>query len=96
MNQRAFSECFENRTDGSDFSLRGPACFMGGSSGSPAQDFRILGVDGQKTALKSAEEGAVTVVEKLSRGRKLTNDQITDTILKYGNLESLETETLRL
>ena len=41
-------------------------------------------------ALKEAEEGAVVVVDKLSRGRKLTDEQITDTVLEYGEVEVFE------
>lgn len=41
-------------------------------------------------ALREAEEGAVVVVDKLSRGRKLTDEQITDTVLEYGEVEVFE------
>ena len=41
-------------------------------------------------ALRKAEEGAVIVIEKLARGRKLSDSEITDTVLEYGDLEALE------
>ncbi len=41
-------------------------------------------------ALRESEEGAVVVVEKLARGRKLTNEQITRTVIELGNTESFE------
>ncbi len=41
-------------------------------------------------ALRSAEEGAVVVVDRLSRGRKLTDGQITDTVLEYGDVGAFE------
>ncbi len=41
-------------------------------------------------ALREAEEGAVVVVDKLSRGRKLTDGQITDTVLEYGEVGVFE------
>lgn len=42
------------------------------------------------SALREAEEGAVIVVDKLSRGRKLSDEQITETVLEYGNVENFE------
>ena len=41
-------------------------------------------------ALRSAEEGAVVVVDKLSRGRRLTDTQITNTVLEYGDVGVFE------
>ncbi len=41
------------------------------------------------SAIKKAEDGAIIVIDKLARGRKLTNDQITDTLLAYGDLKAI-------
>ncbi|AAC07978.1 Fic family protein [Aquifex aeolicus] len=38
------------------------------------------------SALREAEEGAIVVVEKLSRGRKIDYSSITETVEYYGNL----------
>jgi len=46
--------------------------------------------DAYISALREAEEGAVVVVDKLARGRKLTDEQITDTVLEYGKVEVFE------
>jgi len=46
--------------------------------------------DSYVSALRSAEEGAVVVVDKLARGRKLTDEQITETVLEYGDVERFE------
>jgi len=46
--------------------------------------------DSYISALREAEEGAVIVVDKLSRGRRLSDEQITGTILEYGNVEKFE------
>ncbi len=46
--------------------------------------------DSYISALRSAEEGAVVVVDKLARGRKLTGEQITETVLEYGDVEEFE------
>ncbi|SNZ15213.1 Helix-turn-helix domain-containing protein [Hydrogenobacter hydrogenophilus] len=45
--------------------------------------------DAYLDAIKKAEDGAIIVIDKLARGRKLTNDQITETLLTYGDLKSM-------
>jgi len=42
------------------------------------------------TALREAEEGAIVVVEKLSKGRKIDYSSITETVEYYGNLKVFE------
>ena len=41
-------------------------------------------------ALRQAEEGAVVVIDKLARGRRLTDSEITGTVIEYGDLEAFE------
>ncbi|MGC8678131.1 MAG: Fic family protein [Hydrogenobaculum sp.] len=40
-------------------------------------------------AIRRAEDGAIVVIDKLARGRKLTNEQITDTLLSYGDFKPI-------
>lgn len=41
-------------------------------------------------AIKRAEDGAIVVIDKLSKGRKLTSKQITETLLYYGDVNPIK------